>query len=113
MTLEELKAEAKRQGYNLVPKPKPKEKALPCPVCGMARMNSFWGLTIPYGNDSINYTKWGIVERDSERDYRYVHCNKCAFDGPKAYGTRVKDQDAIKAWNEHIRRGETYWDEHP
>lgn len=34
MTFEELKAEADRQGYNLVKKYQPMPKLLKCPICG-------------------------------------------------------------------------------
>lgn len=110
MTLEELKTEAKRKGYNLIPIPKPKPKMLPCPVCGKARRDYRNGLDIcvtqikdpDCGWKKIHYFYFGI-------------CRRCGFTGPKLFDLEKKtaEQDAINAWNEYLTKGETYWNEHP
>lgn len=101
MTFEELKAEANRQGYNLVKKYQPMPKLLRCPICGsLARVN--------YG------------------DVFYVTCKKGCLIGPKVdrldtecfntrTGNRYKvqsktrlelEREAREAWNEMIGKGE-------
>lgn len=75
MTLEELKAEAKRQGYNLIKIPV-REKLLPC-TCGYNR-RSHW--------ENIN----GEVS---------LYCEKCF---KKATGKTEKE--ARRNWNEMIRK---------
>ncbi len=75
MTFEELKTEAKAQGYNLV-KIRKKEKLLPC-VCGCTRRTH-----------AAKYT---------DRMYIKLTCCKC---GLSAQGT--SDDDAIRNWNKMI-----------
>lgn len=89
MTFEELKAEANRQGYNLVKKYQPMPKLLKCPLCGR--------------KPKVNY---GI--------YIYVACptRQCLI-GPLVYrigddGITLKiskleaERRAREAWNEMI-----------
>ena len=103
MTFEELKAEANRQGYNLVKKYQSMPKLLKCPICGsLARVN--------YG------------------DIFYVTCKKGCLIGPKVnrldtkrfnpntgntYMVQTKsklelEREAREAWNEMIEKGEKY-----
>lgn len=100
MTFEELKAEANRQGYNLVKKYKPMPKLKRCPICGsLARVN--------YG------------------DVFYVICKKGCLIGPKVnrldtelinphtgntykVQTRTRlelEREARNAWNEMVEKG--------
>ena len=77
MTLEELKAEAKRQGFNLMPIKK-KESLLPC-TCG-CKSREHWSRF----EDGIHYEG--------------LRCKKC---GKEAWG--IGDNGARKAWNTLIR----------
>ena len=45
MTVEELKIEANKLGYNIIKKPEPKEKKLPC-ICGRKKHRDmvYWEL---------------------------------------------------------------------
>ena len=111
MTLEELRTEAKRQGYNLVPIPKSKPKMLPCPVCGKSRRDYRNGLDICITQIKDPDHSWKRMHC-----YKYGFCHKCGFKGPvieRLVGDRESDVQAISAWNEYITKGETYWDEHP
>lgn len=76
MTFEELKAEATRQGYNLV-KMKPKERFLPC-TCG-CNQRTHWFSTV---YDSIT-----------------LECKRCEF---KVSGK--SEADAKRNWNIEIRK---------
>ena len=111
MTLEELRAEAKRQGYNLVPIPKSKPKMLPCPVCGKARRDYRCGLDIQVTAFPDKQLDWKKVH------YSYYgicrHCNE--MKGPVIIDPDKKEMEklVINAWNEYITKGETYWNEHP
>lgn len=73
MTLEELKREAKRQGYNLIPAHK--EKFLRC-LCGANRHQ---------------YT--------SGPEGKFYSCKRCGLEAPPV----VKDSDMIKAQNKMIK----------
>lgn len=80
MTVEELRAEAKALGYNIIKIPPPKEKLLPC-VCGCTRRERWWG-THDY-NQTI------------------FRCRKC---GREASGEN--ERKARHNWNEMVRREE-------
>ena len=77
MTLEELKAEANAQGYNLIPQKK-QEKFIPC-TCGCNR-REHW----------IQFVDGGIETT--------LKCCKC---GKKASG--MSEAEAKRNWNEMIR----------
>lgn len=77
MTLEELKAEANAQGYNLIPQKK-QEKFIPC-TCGCNR-REHW----------IQFVDKGIKTT--------LKCCKC---GKKASG--MSEAEAKRNWNEMIR----------
>ena len=78
MTLEELKAEAARQGYHLI-RNSDREKLLPC-VCGHNR-REYW------------YTGDGGVR---------LVCKGC---GREVKGKT--EREAIRNWNEAVRKGTT------
>ena len=83
MTIEELKTEAKMQGYNLI-KIQEREKLLPCNCgCNRRRLWSGW-----YGYDNFQ-----------SYHYECVHCGK---ESPRG---KTK-KDARHLWNEMIK-GET------
>jgi len=74
MTLEELKAEAKRQGYSLI-KYNPLPKMIPC-VCGNNKRYRRWRNTDGDESVSIVCTKCGReIEGWSERETR-IRWNK-------------------------------------
>lgn len=75
MTLEELKAEAKRQGYKLV-KRHPRPTFERC-LCGH------------------NVHQWHY-----HKGQTWVTCKMCGLQGPKVEGSET---DAIEAWNARIR----------
>lgn len=77
MTLDELQAEAEKQGYRLV-KITPTVKLLPCPVCGTKRTS-----------------EW-ISTRD-KRGYQRT-CDKCDFE---AEWGKTK-LEAKQKWNEAV-----------
>ena len=101
MTFEELKAEANRQGYNLVKKYQKMPKLKRCPICS-----------------SLAHMRYG--------DVFYVTCKKGCLIGPKVdrfdtecfntrSGKRYKiqsksklelERNAREAWNEMISKGE-------
>lgn len=98
MTLNELKEEAKRQGYNLVPRPIPSTKPLPCPRCGTSKRDYRYGLDIVV----IPFIDPGEDQKTAKRKDYYVTCRKCGFVGPKAINqpTQKKGKEmAIKGWN--------------
>lgn len=102
MTLEELKTEAKRQGYNLIPIPKPKPKMMPCPVCGATGIDGVNGLAVLRGR----------VESLDGRPpiyFKLVECSSCGFCGPNVIGD--SDEDAIIGWNQYLTNGKSYWGE--
>ena len=78
MTFEELKAEAEKQGYNLIAKPPKKVKLLPCP-CGRKQL-SIWG-------------------RSNPEEY-LVSCPKCG-NGEDNEWCR-KERQARLLWNEYV-----------
>lgn len=78
MTLEELKTEAKKQGYRLIPITK-KEPFLPC-TCGCNRRTHWW--------------KWDI-----NRDVYILRCERC---GKEARGS--SELEVRRNWNEMIRK---------
>ena len=75
MTLEELKVEAKRQGYKLV-KRHPRPTFERC-LCGH------------------NVHQWHY-----HKGQTWVTCKMCGLQGPKVEGSET---DAIEAWNARIR----------
>lgn len=79
MTFEELKKEAKHQGYNLI-KIKPREKFLPC-TCGAKRHQ--WH----------NYVNG-----------RSVACKRCGKESPIVPKSST-DNEVISAWNRMIEKG--------
>jgi len=89
MTFEELKAEANRQGYNLVKKYQPMPKLKRCPICG-----------------SLAYVRYG--------DIFYVACKKGCLIGPKvsrynkvqSKSKLESEREAREAWNEMVEKGE-------
>lgn len=76
MTFDELKKEAKQQGYNLI-KIKPREKFLPC-TCGAKRH------------------QW-----HSYVDGRSAACKKCGKESPIVPKSST-DNEVISAWNRMI-----------
>ena len=76
MTLEELKIEANKLGYNLIKK-NPKPKILPC-ICGCRRRRHLY-----IGSDNI-YN-------------RALVCKRC---GRRVEG--IDDRDVINNWNKEI-----------
>lgn len=78
MTFEELKEEAKRQGYKLI-KIIPKETFLPC-VCG------------------CNKRTWWINPWD---ETKYVECQKCGLK-TEGVSTSCSDNEVIKQWNKMV-----------
>jgi len=83
MTFEELKEEAKRQGYNLIKITK-KEKLLPC-ICGNTRRQH-----------------WHRVDVKSGRSYEILRCPNC---GREVNGETEKE--AKHNWNLMIKKEET------
>lgn len=79
MTLEELKVEAKNQGYNLI-KYTPYEKFLPC-KCGHNRRKKYYALY----NSGLGYS------------YRYM-CTKCGY-----FVDGKTEKEAKHNWNEEMR----------
>lgn len=75
MTLEELKAEAKKQGYKLI-KIQTREKLLPC-TCGCNRR-----------------THWGNINGEVS-----LHCERC-FKAARG----KSEAEARRNWNEMIRK---------
>lgn len=78
MTFEELKAEAKRQGYNLI-KNNPVEKLLPC-TCGCNRRE-----------------RWTAYSTDHSGHIKLV-CERC---GKYVYGKT--EREVRHNWNEAIK----------
>lgn len=80
MTIEELRAEAKTLGYNIVKKSPPMEKFLPC-TCGNNSRSRWWGT----------------------HDYNsvIVECRKC---GRRVYGKN--ERELRKKWNAIMRGGQ-------
>lgn len=74
MTLDELKIEAKAQGYRLVKIPE-SVRQFPCPVCGAKRTNQWYG---PLG--------------------AFRKCENCDFRG---YSAKT-DREVKKKWNEAV-----------
>ena len=74
MTYEELKEEAKRQGYKLI-KENPMPKLLPCPCGGQRRVHLRHGF--PYGVRDHCYecikcgrvSEWGKTEREAREEW--------------------------------------------
>ena len=79
MTLEELKAEAKAQGYKLI-KDKPKPKLLKCT------------------RGRKNFGKWTRNKEDGSSSEWKIECRKCG----KASGWADSERKAIEKWNEMI-----------
>lgn len=77
MTLEELKAEAERQGYKLMKKPEPMPKIKPCP-CGRKILSRL-------------YT-W---DRRTGTGYILIRCPKCGCEGDWGKNER----EARELWN--------------
>lgn len=81
MTFEELKKEAKKQGYKLI-KIKPSVKFLPC-ICGCKR-RTWWS------------SSYMMSDRKSET---FVVCKRCGLQSPKVVGN---NNDVKIAWNNMI-----------
>lgn len=79
MTLDELKAEAKKQGYRLI-KITPTVKILPCPVCGSKRT-----------------AEW-LRMRDGGGYIRRCYNYNCDFEGDWAKTAN----EAKRKWNETV-----------
>lgn len=84
MTLEELKAEAKKYGYHLV-KDIPSVKILPCPICG-SKKTSEW------------YLKGGLKVRKCANFHVISKRCKCTFEGAPGK-TSI---EAKQKWNEAV-----------
>lgn len=84
MTLEELKEEAKQQGYALI-KIKKREKLLPC-TCGSNRRQHWHGVDIKSG-----------------RPFEELVCYKC-----KRRVRGYSKEEAISNWNEMIKKEENH-----
>lgn len=80
MTFEELKAEAKAQGYKLV-KETPYIRQLPC-ICG-AKNTICWYVSGSGGKS-------------------FLECKKCGFKG----GTGITQREIKIAWNEAVENAE-------
>ena len=80
MTIEELRVEAKKLGYNLIPINK-KEKLLPC-TCGCKRREH-----------------WGFRNNKTGKWETELRCHKC---GKTVCGPSEKE--AIHNWNEVIKK---------
>ena len=78
MTVEELRIEANKLGYNIVKKPEPKEKKLPC-ICGRKNIDTWFIGT--YGRTALQYA-----------------CPKC---GRKTEFCNT-EKEARAAWNKMI-----------
>lgn len=78
MTLDELKAEAKKRGYYLM-KIQPYAKLLPCPVCGSKR------------------TQEWIVGKNGYSNYKR-ECSRCDFSAIEG----VTKLEAREKWNEAV-----------
>lgn len=79
MTLEKVKAEAKKLGYKLIPIKK-YVKVLPCPVCGKKRTS-----------------EWTIMNLSGKDTFRRV-CHNCGFQGNLA----DRSSKTIEAWNDAV-----------
>ena len=80
MTLEELKAEAERQGYKLVKKPEPMPKIKPC-LCGRKTLDHRY--------------KYGIM---TGKYYMQIKCPKCEREGDWGESER----EAREFWNMRV-----------
>ena len=76
MTLDELKVEAKKQGYRLVKIPE-RITLLSCPVCGSKKTSQWYGY---FG--------------------RFYRCDNCNFAGSSAKTIR----EARKKWNDAVAK---------
>ena len=79
MTLEELKAEAKAQGYKLI-KNNPKPKLLKC-TCGRK-----------------DFSRWTRPKEDGVSFEWNIECRRCG----KASGWADSERKAIEKWNDMI-----------
>jgi Zn ribbon nucleic-acid-binding protein len=79
MTVEELKAEAKKLGYRIIPEPE-RITLMPCPLCGKKRTEEW-------------YEQGGL---------RFRQCANCGFKG----GSGRTAKDAKAKWNDAVRRRE-------
>ena len=64
MTVEELKAEAEKLGYNIIKKP---ENYIPCPVCGKNNRRWFWTTEGNQGIECRNCKLFVIAPKDGHR----------------------------------------------
>ena len=101
MTFEELKAEANRQGYNLVKKYQPMPKLKRCPICGsLAR--------VQYGDVFYVECKKGclIGPKVNRRDTEYIN-PRTGYKYMVQTRPRLElEREARNAWNEMISKGE-------
>jgi len=84
MTLEELKAEAKKMGYRLVKSDMP-EKLLPC-ICGHTVRTHAYRRVIVNNKPKLLYV---------------LECKKCGF---MITTSSQKEKDQNKAWNNAIKK---------
>lgn len=82
MTVEELKAEAKKLGYSVIKKPEP-VKLLPC-VCGAKHIQ--------------NLVRFDQRNRDNCGEF--YRCYRCRLEGKPA----LKNRQARLNWNEAVER---------
>jgi len=78
MTFDELKAEAEKQGYNLVKKPEPMPKMQPC-LCGRKQIH---------------------IWHKSNPDEYQANCPKCGFGKDSEWASSTRR--AREIWNERI-----------
>ena len=94
MTFEELKAEAKRQGYNLIKIPPKMPKLKRCPICG-------YFPRVRYEGDLV------YVSCPSRKCLMSPVVNRRAKDGIGLIISKIDaEYDARNAWNEMIIKGE-------
>jgi hypothetical protein len=94
MTFEELKAEADKQGYNLVKKYQPMPKLKICPICGRIPKVRYSNSTIYVSCPSHKCLDGPVVNRRAEDGVRLIISKSDA------------ERQAREAWNEMISKGE-------
>lgn len=83
MTFEELKAEAKRQGYYLTPVAKKYQPLVPCIFCGCNRRSRF------------------LLKNPTPHNIIGMKCNGCGFTVTGGSETMLRNM-----WNKKMERGE-------
>lgn len=79
MTIEELKAEAKKLGYRIVPEPE-RITLMPCPLCGKKRTEEWF----------------------EQGGFRFRKCANCDFRGSRGSRGRTA-KDAKAKWNDAVK----------